>query len=170
MPLAAIALLLLNDQLLKASFPGPLTGKLSDVAGLAFAPLLLVGIVEVLRAVVRRPRPVLGRPAVTALVGLVGAGFAIAKLTGPGAEAYRVGLGLLQWPFRVLEAILGGSSLPAPVPVAFVADPTDVVALPVLVVPLAIGLARSARATRRTAEPGSSAPGAPAGGRDTVAP
>lgn len=39
--LAAIGLLLLNDHVLKPLLPGPLTGKLSDVAGLVFFPLLL---------------------------------------------------------------------------------------------------------------------------------
>src|SRR5690606_8292496 len=38
-PLAAIGLLLLNDHWLKAAFPGSITGKLSDFAGLAFFPL-----------------------------------------------------------------------------------------------------------------------------------
>ncbi len=38
---AATALLILNDQVLKAAYPGWLTGKLSDVAGLVMAPPLL---------------------------------------------------------------------------------------------------------------------------------
>ncbi|MDH3943141.1 MAG: hypothetical protein OEV06_03505 [Anaerolineae bacterium] len=39
--LAAIVLLLVNDHILKASAPSPLTGKLSDFAGLLFFPFLL---------------------------------------------------------------------------------------------------------------------------------
>ena len=42
-PLAAIALLFLNDHILKAAWPGLVTGKLSDVAGFVFFPFLLVG-------------------------------------------------------------------------------------------------------------------------------
>jgi hypothetical protein len=44
LPLAAIAVTALNDHLLKASglFPGWLTGKLSDVAGLFFFPIAVV--------------------------------------------------------------------------------------------------------------------------------
>ncbi|TCB96187.1 hypothetical protein E0H26_16325 [Micromonospora zingiberis] len=38
---AATALLILNDHVLKAAYPGWLTGKLSDVAGLVMAPPLL---------------------------------------------------------------------------------------------------------------------------------
>lgn len=43
LPLAAVALLVVNDHLLKGSglLPGWLTGKLSDVAGLFFFPVLL---------------------------------------------------------------------------------------------------------------------------------
>ncbi len=37
----AVALLLLNDHLLKGLWPGPITGKLSDLAGLTMAPPLL---------------------------------------------------------------------------------------------------------------------------------
>ena len=43
----AIVLLVLNDHIFKAAFPGPITGKLSDVAGLIIAPLVLVALVEV---------------------------------------------------------------------------------------------------------------------------
>jgi hypothetical protein len=41
LPLAAVALLALNDHVLKARFPGPVTGKLSDVAGCFVLPLFL---------------------------------------------------------------------------------------------------------------------------------
>jgi hypothetical protein len=48
LPLGAVLLLLLNDHLLKGSglLPGVLTGKLSDVAGLFFFPLLLEALLE----------------------------------------------------------------------------------------------------------------------------
>lgn len=46
LPLAAVALLVLNDHALKGSglLPGAITGKLSDVAGLFFFPLLLTSL------------------------------------------------------------------------------------------------------------------------------
>lgn len=56
-PLAAMALLLLNDHVFKGmpAAPSFVTGKLSDLAGLFFFPVFLVALVEVARAVVRRP-------------------------------------------------------------------------------------------------------------------
>ena len=36
--LAAIAVLVVNDHVLKSAYPGWLTGKLSDIAGLVFFP------------------------------------------------------------------------------------------------------------------------------------
>ncbi|WP_051366867.1 hypothetical protein [Hamadaea tsunoensis] len=42
--LLALGLLILNDHVLKARFPGPVTGKLSDVAGLIVAPALLAAV------------------------------------------------------------------------------------------------------------------------------
>ena len=39
----ALVVLVLNDHVLKQAWPGPVTGKLSDVAGLVVAPLLLAG-------------------------------------------------------------------------------------------------------------------------------
>ncbi len=44
--LGAIAVLLLNDHVFKAVAPGLVTGKLSDIAGLVFFPLLLVAVAE----------------------------------------------------------------------------------------------------------------------------
>lgn len=46
--LASLILLLINDHLLKAAYPGPLTGKLSDVAGLVLLPPVLATIVAAL--------------------------------------------------------------------------------------------------------------------------
>ena len=44
----SLVLLVLNDHLLKQAWPGAVTGKLSDVAGLVVAPLLLtVGLAAV---------------------------------------------------------------------------------------------------------------------------
>ena len=64
----ALAVLIVNDHVLKAAYPGWVTGKLSDAAGLVVAPALL-GLVL--------PR--------AAAVALVGAGFTLAKATAAGA-------------------------------------------------------------------------------------
>lgn len=144
LPLAAIAVLVLNDHLLKPAFPGLVTGKLSDVAGLAFFPLFLVALWELARS--RRWSGPSSRALVVACLatGLV---FAFVKLTGPGALAYRHGLGLLQWPFRALGAVLSGGSAPSLHRVTLARDPSDLVALPALFLAYFAGYSRI-RATR----------------------
>jgi hypothetical protein len=54
--LAATVLLLLNDHLLKASFPGLLTGKLSDIAWLVVAPVVLAALLSLARVSARVAR------------------------------------------------------------------------------------------------------------------
>ncbi len=134
-PLAAIGLLLLNDHVLKAAFPGLVTGKLSDFAGLAFFPLFLQAGWESLSGLRGRwsgpsRRALLLCTLATALV------FALVKLWHPAGEAYRWGLALLQWPFRSLVALLAGGALPPLSPVSLVRDPSDLVALPSVLLPL----------------------------------
>ncbi len=79
--IAAIALLLLNDHVLKAAYGTWWTGKLSDVAGLAFAPALLA---VVLALVVPRARP---RAVAAASIATTGAAFTLVKATTAGAAA-----------------------------------------------------------------------------------
>ena len=100
----ALAVLALNDHLLKQAWPGPVTGKLSDVAGLVFFPLLV-------RAITRLP--------IGACVAITGLGFAAVKLWAPATAACAQVLGWLQ---------LGSE------PVVLVRDPTDLLALPALAV------------------------------------
>ena len=122
LPLACVAVLVLNDHVLKARFPGFVTGKLSDFAGLLFFPLLLVDAIRL--SFRREPRHALGAAcAATAIV------FAAVKTWGPAHEAYAVGLGLLQWPFRALAAAAAGRAVPALARVRLAMDTTDLVAL-----------------------------------------
>ncbi len=78
-PLAvgSLVLLALNDHVLKQAWPGWVTGKLSDVAGLVVAPLVLALPLGWLR--VRRPELL--------AVLLTGAGFTAVKTTAVGAAA-----------------------------------------------------------------------------------
>lgn len=71
----ALVVLVLNDHVLKQAWPGWVTGKLSDVAGLVIAPLLLAAVLAALR--VRSPLPV-------AMV-TTGAGFVVVKASAEGA-------------------------------------------------------------------------------------
>lgn len=126
--LAAIALLVLNDHVLKAAWPGALTGKLSDVAGMIFFPLLLAAVAQQLRPSLRLRPTVIACAALTALV------FASIKVWPLAGDAYRVGLGALQWPFRALAAALSGNGVPGLAPVALTPDVTDLLAVPAVLV------------------------------------
>lgn len=108
--LAALVVLLLNDHLLKAAYPGPLTGKLSDVAGLVLAPPLVTTVVLSLAR--RMP----AGPAATGSMVAVGAIFTIIKAIPAAANAASAA-----W-----SIILGPSLVRA--------DRTDLFALPALAI------------------------------------
>lgn len=72
----ALVVLVLNDHVLKQAWPGWVTGKLSDVAGLVVAPLLLAAVL----AAVRAPR------AMPLALAATGAGFVFCKTSSFGAE------------------------------------------------------------------------------------
>jgi hypothetical protein len=113
LPLAAVAVLALNDHVLKGSgvLPSWLTGKLSDVAGLFFFPILLVVLARgLLAASGRRASCSPALPASAALA--TGVGFTLVKL----------------WPEA--NAVVGALWGP------MVLDATDLLALPAL--PLAV--------------------------------
>jgi hypothetical protein len=136
-PVAVLAILVLlaNDHVLKALVSGVLTGKLSDVAGLLFFPLLLAdGVLagSALAGVGDRA----SRSRVVRVTALVTAGaFALVKTTAFGAGLLGLGLAVTGWP---VSALVSGphSLVAAPV----VVDPTDLVAIPVVLV--AVWIAR----------------------------
>ena len=72
--IASLVLLVLNDHLLKALWPGWITGKLSDFAGMVLAPLVLVAVVDAFA-----PARVVGRRTYIACTALVGLAFAVTK-------------------------------------------------------------------------------------------
>ncbi|UZN02520.1 hypothetical protein [Cellulomonas sp. S1-8] len=116
--LVGLAVLLLNDHLLKAAAPGPVTGKLSDVAGLAFFPFLLLAA----REVVLRRAPTPRSACVTAV--LTAAVFAAVKLSGAARDIYAGVVGVLRYP---VDAVVAGAG--APVAVLIQPDPGDVLAV-----------------------------------------
>lgn len=142
-PLAAIALLVLNDHVLKGSAaPGWLTGKLSDAAGMVFFPLFLQAGVEWLRARLGQPWGPHRRVLIGAAVATAGV-FSATQVWGPAGWAYRWGLGAAQWPARAGAALLRGRPAPGLDPVALTPDPTDLLTVPFVVLAVAAGWRRS---------------------------
>jgi hypothetical protein len=128
--LAAIALLVVNDWIWKPRvIPGSaasfVTGKLSDVAGLAFAPVVLSAAIGLaLHAAARlgaRVDPSLSRRRLALCIAATGAGFAAVKLS-PALAAHAA----------ELLSVLGR-------PARFYDDPTDLLTLPALLVARWIG-------------------------------
>jgi hypothetical protein len=117
--LVALATLVLNDHVLKWTWRGWVTGKLSDVAGLVLAPIVLAA---VLRA--RRREHVLACAVVTAVA------FAAIKVD---PRATVLWCDLLAWGRWVLVSpvqLAWHGELPAWIGVDGVTDPTDLVTLP----------------------------------------
>jgi hypothetical protein len=106
---------------LKSAYPGFVTGKLSDFAGLAFFPVLSWSALELVAL-----HRVASFATCIAVIVVVGAVFAATKTVEPAADAYRA----------VMGALRGASSI------QFVRDPTDLIALMALAVPLAIARRR----------------------------
>ena len=121
--LASLALLIVNDHLLKGAglLPGWLTGKLSDIAGLIVAPVLL--------ATILRARGARARAAACVSVAVA---FVAIKLSQPAAHAVERAFALAHVPWRIWS------------------DPTDLLAL--LVLPAAWWLT-GRRAPATPAEP-----------------
>ena len=139
----AVAVLVLNDHVAKAIWPGPVTGIASDVAGLIVAPLVLQAAWEIASWAVGRWRgPSMRALAVTIVV--VGVGFAAVQLWPPATDGYRWGLAALQWPVRAIAAIIDSAAVPEVRPVRAVADAADLLALPALAITWWRGLRRRA--------------------------
>ncbi len=117
--LTALVLLLLNDHVLKGLAPGAVTGKLSDFAGLALLPILVVSTIELLA------HTTLSCRTLWAISSVVALGFVFVEATPLGAGLYEQGLGIAQLPFRYA---LSGADVAAPV--RHVADIGDLIALP----------------------------------------
>lgn len=127
--LSAVAVLVINDHFAKAHWPGLVTGKLSDVAGLIFFPLALQAAWELAHAALG----LAWRPSVRVLLGsvlLTAVVFALVKTWGPANDCYRVLFGVARWPLDAALALLRGAPTPHLSPVVLVADASDLLALP----------------------------------------
>ena len=114
--LAAVAVLLINDWYLKENFHGAVTGKLSDIAGLIFAPCVLSAAIGLALRVLGRDGRVTRARAIACTVA-TGAGFAAVKLSDDRRTTW-------------LAAALSRLGRPAEIYL----DRTDLFALPALAV------------------------------------
>jgi len=110
--LLAVVVLVVNDWVLKPRFHDWLTGKLSDVAGLLFAPLVLSAMIGLALRLAGRPGYLTRRRLVACCVATA-AGFAAVKLVAPAREA--------------LSALIGHHA-------EFYPDWTDLFALPAVAI------------------------------------
>jgi hypothetical protein len=118
----ALVVLVVNDHVLKARWPGLVTGLASDVAGLLVAPALVAAAI----AVVTRRTP--GVTTVLAIGVAVGAGFAAVELVPVAADAYETAAGQVGSPLRRLLGQPGTTRVVA------VSDPLDLLAVPAVLV------------------------------------
>lgn len=123
--LLAIAILLINDHVLKAMWGNTLTGKLSDGAGILIVPLLLLCIMRLPPS--RLLSDLAHRPGTTiAALSFSAAGLGAVKTVGPVGDAYAWTIGGLRW-----SSLLGTVDFS---PILVVRDPTDVLVMPLLIV------------------------------------
>ena len=153
---AAVLVLVINDHVLKAMMPGTLTGKLSDAAGMIFFPLLLAGLA--VRLLGGPPHGESSRYVVISVVATAVI-FGLVKTVPAATSAYSVSLAALQWPLRAAASVFRGDALPQMMPVSLVRDPTDLLVLPLLAVPLWLGLRGERMATTAHPRPASPTPG-----------
>jgi hypothetical protein len=125
---AALVLLVVNDHLLKAAWPGLVSGKASDIAALLLVPPLAVEIARLL-ARGHLPRHARSRIATAAAIAIA-ASFVAVKLHPVANEAYAIVLGWAQWPGAVIAGLVAGTQVPLPGSAPTVLDAGDLIALP----------------------------------------
>ena len=108
----ALGVLIINDHILKDAYPGFVTGKLSDIAGLAFFPILLAALFGLLRLP--------DRAAFVAATATTALWFTGMKTTTVAARFTE----------SLAEVFVPQSTI--------VVDPTDLIALPMVLIALAI--------------------------------
>ena len=119
--LVALIVLVVNDWILKPRLgPSALTGKLSDLAGLIAAPVVLTALIGLVLRVARRKDPFLTHRRLVLSIAATGAGFAAVKLSERAAAWFTHALSLV----RHAEVYL---------------DRTDLLCLPVLAIAYWIG-------------------------------
>lgn len=131
----SLAVLVVNDHLLKPVFASWWTGKLSGVAAMVVVPFFVLGGLEVVR---RRPLSPHARSRVLAAVGTTIAVTMVGVELLPWMSGvYEVSFGVLRWPLDVVLAVARNGELPAVGRVVQTMDPTDLVTVPAGLLPWA---------------------------------
>lgn len=104
---AALVVLLINDHVVKSAYPGWITGKLSDIAGLVVAPALLASLVTILAR--RAPAEKVAFVA----VAVVAAGFVVVKAFPAAAAVASAAWSVVAGPSLVLADLTDLLALPA---------------------------------------------------------
>jgi hypothetical protein len=95
--LLAVVVLVVNDWVLKPRWHGVITGKLSDVAGMAFAPVVLSAAIGLMLHAAAQlgaaVDPSLSRRRLVACAAATAAGFALVKLCPPVRELIERAIG-----------------------------------------------------------------------------
>lgn len=137
--IAALVVVILNDRVLKVHYPGEVSGKLSDFAGLVYFPLFIVASIEGVRWLLRRRPWELTYRAVVIATAVVGVAMVLIKTWDPAGEVYRTVMGVVLWPVDAFGSLADGGGLPPLGRANLVRDPTDLVALVCLALPLWVG-------------------------------
>ncbi len=135
--LLAVAVLALNDHLLKGRYGNALTGKLSDVAGVFVFPLLILAVAEGLLFVARSPSWRSGEGRVVLAVAITAVGFAAVKTVPVVGDAYEVVI-------ATMRGLRGRSVVTR--------DPSDLWVLPVLTLSYLLARRRLVETPRHRAE------------------
>lgn len=143
--LLAVVVLLVNDHLLKRAWPGFVTGKLSDFAGMFFFPWFLHAAWVVTFGWPQSEAA--SRRLLWVCIAVTGSVFSAIQLLPVAAEAYvgimlalhELGLGVLS---KCAPSLAGGPPI-----VGHTMDPTDLLALPMLALVPGLGRGRFQEAT-----------------------
>ncbi len=136
----SVGVLVVNDRWLKPHLGpelglGVVTGKLSDAAGLAFFPLLMASLLELVRWAARGMGAVawtVTRQELTGVVALTGVGFVAVQVLPAAGDAYAWGLGALRWLPVATAAVLTAAPLPPMPEINHVMDASDTLCVPAL--------------------------------------
>ena len=136
--LLLIGIWIINDQFLKDIFGNAVTGKISDFAGVAVLPLMLLGAYESTCAALSKS-PRFRHYVLLASIFITAVFMAGINIFDSWASVFRVALGMAQWPARAAWNYLEDGTSLAAAPVHHTMDPTDLWSLIALAFPFWLG-------------------------------